>query len=349
MTPRPPATVLSRLIVLLVLLAANGGCSLVGPEPYHLVAIFAKAPSLYEQARVKVMGLDAGYVQKISIQGDKVRVDLSVDRDVPLPAGVKAVVAPQNTLGERNVVLYPPWKPGDSKIADGATIPLDRTDLPVEIDDALDAFTKLTDALDAKKLGKVAGNIADDVRGRGKTINSALADTAKLTDTLSRQDQQLIDLAKGLNKIATSLNNRQGQVTEAIDSFSEASAILAEERRRLRGFVAGMAGFVQRGDAIIEAYTERLPQAANSLAELVLTVRANSDQAAQAIKGAADFADVIIDSWDRKQHLLKIRVVLNAMTRAWLTPLFQSLNLGKVPCLPAGLSNCPFQNKKGAR
>ncbi|MER6947708.1 MCE family protein [Nonomuraea sp. NPDC000554] len=338
-----------RLLAVLLagtLLVASGGCTLLGAEPYRLTAIFSKAPSLYEQARVKVMGLDAGYVERIRIEGDRVRVELSVDREVPLPADVKAVVAPQNTLGERNVVLYPPWKPGDQRIAPGATIPLERTDLPVEIDDALDAFTKLTEALDDKKLGKVAGNLADSVRGRGRTINNALADTARLTDTLTKQDQQLIDLAKGLNKLATSLNRREGQVTGAIDSFAEASAILAEERRRLRGFISGMADFVRRGDVIIEAYSERLPQATSTLAELVLTVRANSASMAQAVKGAADFADVLIDSWDREQHVLKIRVVLDATTRAWLTPLFDSLNLGSVPCLPAGLSNCPFQRKK---
>jgi virulence factor Mce-like protein len=331
------------LAVLLTGVFLTPGCSVLGAQPYRLVAIFSKAPSLYEEARVKVMGLDAGYVDSIRIEGDRVRVELRVDRAVPLPAGVKAVVAPQNTLGERNVVLYPPWKPGDQRIQSGATIPLERTDLPVEIDDALDAFTKLTDALDDDKLGDVAGELADGVRGRGKTINNAIADTSELTSTLAEQDQQLIDLAKGLNKLATSLNRRERQVTGAIDSFAEASAILAEERRRLRGFISGMADFVRRGDVLIEQYSERLPQAAGTLAELVLTVRANSESMAQAVKGAADFADVLVDSWDRKQHVLKIRVVLNAMTRAWLTPLFESLNLGRVPCLPSGLSNCPFE------
>ncbi|MEO3867281.1 MCE family protein [Nonomuraea sp. B12E4] len=334
-----------RLLAVLVAGAfLTSGCSVLGAEPpYRLAAIFAKAPALYEEARIKVMGLDAGYVEKIRIDGDKVRVDLLVDRQVPLPAGVQAVVAPQNTLGERNVVLYPPWKPGDRRIQPGATIPLERTDLPVEIDDALDAFTKLTNALDDRKLGHVAGDLADGVRGRGKTINNAIADTAELTGTLAEQDQRLVDLAKGLNRLATTLNEREAQVTGAIDSFAEAGAILAEERRRLRGFVTSMAGFVRRGDVLIEQYSERLPQAAGTLAELVLTVRANSASTARAVKGAADFADVMIDAWDREQHVLKIRVVLNAMTRAWLTPLFDSLGLGRVPCLPAGLSNCPFE------
>ncbi|MFK4039767.1 MCE family protein [Nonomuraea wenchangensis] len=335
---------LAAVLTVWALLAS--GCSVLGAQPYRLTAVFSAAPALYEQARVKVMGLDAGYVESIRVDGDRVRVSLLVDREVPLPADVRAVVAPQNTLGERNVVLYPPWRPGDRRIAAGATIPLERTELPVEIDDALDAFTKLTDALDSDKLGETAGDLARSVRGRGKTINNAIADTAELTGTLAKQDQQLVDLAKGLNRIATTLNERESQVTGAIDSFSEAGAILAEERRRLRGFIAGMADFVRRGDVLIEQYSTRLPQAAGSLAELVLTMRANSESVARAVKGAADFADVLVDSWDRKHHVLKIRVVLNALTRAWLQPLFDALKLGPVPCLPGGLSNCPFERRR---
>ncbi|MEU4510242.1 MCE family protein [Nonomuraea wenchangensis] len=335
---------LAAVLTMWALLAS--GCSVLGAQPYRLTAVFSAAPALYEQARVKVMGLDAGYVESIRVDGDRVRVSLLVDREVPLPADVRAVVAPQNTLGERNVVLHPPWRPGDRRIAAGATIPLERTELPVEIDDALDAFTKLTDALDSDKLGETAGDLARSVRGRGKTINNAIADTAELTGTLAKQDQQLVDLAKGLNKIATTLNERESQVTGAIDSFSEASAILAEERRRLRGFIAGMADFVRRGDVLIEQYSTRLPQAAGTLAELVLTMRANSESVARAVKGAADFADVLVDSWDRKHHVLKIRVVLNALTRAWLQPLFDALKLGPVPCLPGGLSNCPFERRR---
>ncbi|MFI6484661.1 MCE family protein [Nonomuraea sp. NPDC050663] len=331
---------LTAVAAAVLLLLTGGGCTLFGPQPLRLTAIFSSAPSLYEQARVKVMGLDAGYVERISIEGDKVRVVLSIDPQIPLPADVQAVVAPQNTLGERNVVLHPPWKPGEQRIQAGATIPLDRTDLPVEIDDALDAFTRLTEALDADKIGKVTTDFADGIDGRGKAINNALDDTAELTGTLAKQDQQLIDLAKGLNRLAANLNDRERQVKSTIDAFADASAILAEERQRLKGFIEGMAGFVRRGDVLIEAYGERLPQAAGTLAELVLVVRANSDSMAKAIKGSADFADVLVEAWDRENHLLKIRVVLNAMTRAWLTPLFEALNLGRVPCLPGGLSNC---------
>ncbi|GGS50722.1 ABC transporter substrate-binding protein [Planobispora rosea] len=328
-----------------VLLAVTGGCSLLpgGPAPYRLTAYFAAAPSLYEQAKVKVMGLDAGTVEKLTVEGNRVRADLVVDGGIPLPADVQAIVAPQNTLGERNVVLHPPWKPGMPLIEPGAVIPLERTDLPVEIDDALEAFTKLTDALDTDAMGEVAGDLADSVRGRGEQINEALEDTAALTRTLAGQDEQLIDLAENLNKIATNLNERERQVKTTIDAFAEASATLADERERMRRFVTGLAEFVQRGDVLVEAYQVRLPRGVTNLAELVITLKVNSESAADAIAGTRTFVDNMVMSWDREQHVLKFRLVLNAMTRAWLTPLFDALGLGEVPCLPGELSNCPWQ------
>ncbi|MFF5204433.1 MCE family protein [Streptosporangium sp. NPDC000396] len=331
-----------------VLLVSAGGCSPLpgGAASYRLTAYFSAAPSLYEQAKVKVMGLDAGTVEKLTVEGDRVRADLLIDGQVPLPADVNAVVAAQNTLGERSVVLHPPWKPGRARIAPGAVIPLERTDLPVEIDDALEAFTKLTDALDTDKIGDVAGNLADTVRGRGRQINQALADAASLTRTLAGQDEQLIDLAEGLNRIASSLNKREGQVKTTIDAFAEASATLADERRRMEHFITGLAQFVQRGDVLVEAYQERLPRGVANLAELVLTLKVNSESAARAIAGARGFTDNLVTSWDREHHLIKIRLVLNAMTRAWLRPLFDSLGLGRVPCLPGELSNCPWERGK---
>ncbi|GAA0412528.1 ABC transporter substrate-binding protein [Acrocarpospora corrugata] len=333
-----------RILLTLVLLAALGGCS-SGPDSYRLTAYFAAAPALYEQAKVKVMGLDAGLVERITVDGRRVRVDLSIDGQIPLPAEVKAVVAPQNTLGERNVVLYPPWKPGMAKLGPGAVIPLERTDLPVEIDDALAAFTKLTEALDPDKIGKVAGNLATSLDGRGKDINAALAGTADLTRTLAGQDEQLIELAAGLKRLASSLNRRETQVKTTIDAFADAGATLAEERLRIQRFVRGLAGFVRRGDVLIEAYQERLPKGVAALGELVLTLKANSGSVAEALAGASRFSDVMVESWDRKNHLIKIRLVLSGVTRAWLQPLFDALGLGQVQCLPGKLSNCPWERR----
>nr|BFE89104.1 hypothetical protein GCM10020093_117050 [Planobispora longispora] len=57
-----------------------------------------------------------------------------------------------------------------------------------------------------------------------------------------------------------------------------------------------------------------------NLAELVITLKVNSESAAEAISGTRKFVDNMVMSWDREHHVLKFRLVLNAMTRAWLTP-----------------------------
>ncbi|MCT9930492.1 MCE family protein [Planotetraspora sp. A-T 1434] len=335
----------------LVLVLLTGGCSILrltvvsrDAGPYRVVAYFAAAPSLYEQAKVKVLGVDAGRVDRIRVEGRRVRVEMTVIGEVPLPPGVKAAIAPQNTLGERSVVLYPPWKPGEARLRPGAIIPLERTDLPVEIDDALAAFTKLTDALDPGRVGAVAGDLATSLDGRGREINRALSGTAELTRTLSGQDEELIELAAGLRDLAASLNRREGQVRTAIDGFAGAAATLAEERVRIRRFIRGLAAFVRKGDVLVQAYQERLPGGVASVAELILTLKADSESVSRAISSASRFADVVIDSWDRTNHLMKIRVALSPMTRAWLRPLFDTLvlpgRLGEARCLPGPLANC---------
>ncbi|WP_214411128.1 MCE family protein [Sphaerisporangium fuscum] len=321
---------------------ATAGCSAPagGPAPYRLVAYFPAAPSLYEQAEVTVMGLPAGSVDRVRIEGGHVRVEMTIDGQVPLPADVRAVVAPRTTLGERDVVLYPPWRPGKARAAAGTVIPEERTDLPVEVDDALEAFTKLTDALDPRRTRAFAGNLAGGLRGRGGDLNRALSATAGLTRTLAAQDDELVRLAGGLDRLATSLNRREGQVKRTIDAFAAASSTLAGERARVRAFVRGVAGFVRRGEVLVAAYQERLPRGVAALAEVVLTLKADSESVARAIEASSRWADVMLDSWDKEHHVMKIRIVLDAMVRAWLTPLFDSLGLGAVPCLPAGLSDC---------
>ena len=138
------------VLAALTLMAALGGCSAVGTDTYSLTAYFAETPSLYEKSRVKVMGANVGTIDEIEIDRatQKVKVTFSVRGDVPVPADAHAAVMSASTIGERNIVLYPAWEPGMARMAPGTAIPEERTDLPVEIDDALASFSTLSRSID---------------------------------------------------------------------------------------------------------------------------------------------------------------------------------------------------------
>jgi virulence factor Mce-like protein len=329
--------------LVLALTASAGGCSVVGSGTYQITAYFARTPALYEKSKVQVMGADVGTITSVRTNGSRVRVELAVDRDVPVPKDVHAAIASIDVLGARDVVLSPPWRPGMARAAPGTVIPQSRTELPVEVDEALAAFTKLDEAIGPGRLHDLTRSGADALHGQGGDINLALQSTANLTHDLAGQDQRLIRLAKGLRTLATGLNRRDTDLGGTIDSFADASAMLASERSRLRNLISALVTLVRKSGPLITSYQETLPATAADLSNVVISLKAGSGSLNQAITALSRFTGVAVSSWDRKNHMVVIRLVLDATLRVWLQPLFTALGWGKVPCLSGdrNIANCP--------
>ncbi|TDC45474.1 MCE family protein [Actinomadura sp. KC345] len=326
----------------LALTAALGGCGVVSEPTYPMTVYFPKAPSLYEQSQVKVMGADAGTITAIKSERDRVRVDIEVNSSVPVPAKAHAAVESADALGERFVTLHPVWKPGMPKAGPGAVIPQERTELPVEIDDALAAFAKLNKSIDAGALGPAVHRAAENLRGRGDGINDALHDTSELTRDLAAQDKRIASLAEGLHHLAADLNGRDRKLSDLLRSFSSTGRTLAEERQKLRAFIAGLAAAIRKSEVLITAYREQLPSTVADLSNIVLSLKGNVAGLTQAIDSLGRFADVAIQAWDRRNHVATIRIVVHGTVRAWLQPLFTALGWGEVPCVEGdpALADC---------
>ncbi|XVQ06345.1 MCE family protein [Spirillospora sp. CA-255316] len=338
---------MKRLIAIalsLAVTASAGGCAVTGRggDGYRITVYFARTTSLYEQSRVRVMGADAGSITAIATERDRVRVELAIDEEVPVPRDARAVIASANALGERYVELRPAWRPGLAKAPPGMVIPVQRTELPVEIDDALAAFARLNRSIDAQRLGSAVSRGADGVQGHGRDVNDALRGTATLTQNLAAQDQRIVKLAEGLRMLAADLNHRDRRLGELIDSFSTTSRALAEERTRLNGFVEGLAGAVRKSQVLVTAYQETLPSTVADLSDIIMTLKSNAGSLEQAIDALGTFADVAVQAWDRRNHVATIRLVVHGTLRAWLQPLFTAMGWGTVPCLDGqpALANC---------
>ncbi|MEO3787368.1 MCE family protein [Actinocorallia sp. B10E7] len=346
---RPPRIVTAALLATGLALTA-GGCSVLGaPDGYRMTVYFAKAPSLYEKSLVKIMGAEAGVIEDVRIEGNKVRVDLLIDEHVPVPADARATIAADSTIGERSVILYPAWKPGTGRAAPGAVVPVERTDPPVEIDEALDSFTTLAESLDPDRLRGLVRTGAELLDGRGEGMNDALGDTADLAESLAAQDEQIVSAATGLRDLVTSLNRRDTKLRALIDAFSATSRQLADERTRLKNLLVGLEALVRKGQVIVVAYRETLPPTLAQASSVLMTLKADSASMAQAMTGLADTTDAILNAWDRKNHLLVIRAQLNATLRIWLQPIFDAMGWGRVPCLDEPVGNCPTTIERKGR
>lgn len=155
------------------------------PDGYVVQAEFADSAGLRKNSAVKVGGVPAGEVTRITLTDrDTALVRMRLDDEAaPVGAGAHARSRPVNLLGEKYVDL----RPGDVRAParSGTTIPQDRTDASVELDDVLNA-------LDPDVRGRLRILINESgvaLAGRGADFNALLQGLPPALDEL----QQLVD------------------------------------------------------------------------------------------------------------------------------------------------------------
>ena len=140
--------------------------------PKTITAYFPTATAIYPGDEVRVSGIEVGTIDSIEPEGTQTKLVLKVDRDVPVPAGAKAVIVAQNLIAARYVQLTPAYRQGDGpKMGDGAVIPSDRTAVPVEWDEVKTQLMRL-----ATELGPKPGS-----KAQSRTPPSAGSSTARPT------------------------------------------------------------------------------------------------------------------------------------------------------------------------
>lgn len=270
-------TAAKRLVPVLVAavvvaLIAVGLVRVVGgdPAPRTLTATFPRTISLYEGAQVKVLGVKVGTVTDIEVVDAAVDVTIEYDADLDLPAGVHAVVVPPSVVGDRFVQLAPVYA-GGPVLADGAEIGLDRTSVPLELDDTYRALDDLAAALGPDganrdgALSRLVRAAARNLDGRGRLFNDTLRDLAgalatvaegsddfgattrnlaRVTRTLKGKDQAIRSLVTNLVVITTDLNSQEaslrGAATDLDGALDDVARLLRDNRAKLTEDVRGL-------------------------------------------------------------------------------------------------------------
>lgn len=267
-------------------------------DGYHLTASFERAVGLYPFGDVSAMGVAIGTVDAVEIDDDHVRVEMTIDPGVPLPKDVRATIEPLTLIGERNVVLFPPWDEameaaGDPKAQDGDVIPIERTMPPVEPDEALETFNELARSLDPATVGELVRSSDEALAGLGDELGLALDQAAGITSTLAEVDQQLLDAAESLHVLAGTLLEREGQLGALVRTFSSATEVLASERRGIESFLSSLVDLTEQGTGILHAYGEQLPGDIAHFTALAMLLEANSNAAEQLVGAFPEVAEGI--------------------------------------------------------
>jgi phospholipid/cholesterol/gamma-HCH transport system substrate-binding protein len=269
---RPLAVVVALALVVLVALKIMGG-----GDTKKLTAYFPRATGLYASSSVRVLGVPIGKITKITPMGDRVKVDMEYDAKYKLPAEAAAVLVPPSIVSDRYVQIAPAYDSGPA-LADGAEIPLERSQVPIELDDIfgdIDVLMKALGPEGANKDGAFSRLIdvsARNLRGNGELLNGALRDFSKAISTLSEGRGDLFGTVSALQQFTTALANDDAGVRRVNQDLAAVSVQLAGERQELaaalRNLAVGLgqvAAFVHDNKAALTADIRALTTTTNTV------------------------------------------------------------------------------------
>ncbi len=220
------------------------------------VAYFANANGLYTGDEVRILGVAVGTVEAIDPQPDRTKVTFSVDRQYPVPADAKAAILSPSLVTARAIQLVPAYS-GGPKLAAGATIPQERTAVPVEWDDFRQQLEKLTDSLQPttpggpSAVGEFINTAADNLRGQGDTARDTVIKLSQAVSALGDHSTDIFSTVRNLQLLVSALSSSSDLLAAFNTNLADVTTVLsntpnevADATKGLDGAVNDLRGFV---------------------------------------------------------------------------------------------------------
>ncbi|WP_199441734.1 MCE family protein [Umezawaea beigongshangensis] len=330
-----------------------GGADL-GDRPYRVTVQFADVLDLVPQAGVKVNDVPVGRVERVDLAPDgwTAQVTVAVNGGVSLPANAVARLRQSALLGEKYVELARPAQGQEQGVlADGATIPTDRTNRNPEVEEVFGALSLLLNGGGVAQLQNITREINAAVEGNEPELRSLLTELNTLVTELDGHKTEITRALDGLNRLSGTLNGQRDQIAGAVDGLGPGLRTLADQRTQLVTMLQSLDALSgvavdtvnrSRDDVVadLKALTptlQKLAEAGTNLPnafELFLTYPF-PDNAVDAVRG--DYTNLYADVD------LNLGNVLDNVGRSRQSPVpLPGSNTTTAPVLPLPLPNTPL-------
>jgi phospholipid/cholesterol/gamma-HCH transport system substrate-binding protein len=198
-----------------------------------LTAYFTSAVGLYPGDDVRIVGVPVGTIDAIEPRATDVKVTMTVNNGVKVPADAKALVIAPNLVSARFIQLTPAYTEGP-ELGDGAEIGLDRTAVPVEWDEVKEQLTQLSAQLGPQQgsmqgpLSNFVNQAADTFDGNGDSFRQALRELSQTAGRLGDSRTDLFGTIRNLQVLVNALSNSNEQIVQFSNHVASVSQVLAD-------------------------------------------------------------------------------------------------------------------------
>ena len=216
-----------------------GGADL-GDHPYTVHAQFTDVLDLVPQASVRVNDVLVGRVDSISLNTANwtANVTMTVNGDVSLPANADANLEQSSLLGEKYVELVaPPAGQAQGTLANNATIPLNRTNRNVEVEEVLGALSLVLNGGGVQQIQTISKELNSATTGNEAQIRQLLSNVNKLTTDLNSHVSDITNALDAVNRLSATLSSQKDQIANVISNIGPGLDVLNTQKDQLVGLL----------------------------------------------------------------------------------------------------------------
>ncbi|HSP04869.1 MAG TPA: MlaD family protein [Acidimicrobiales bacterium] len=231
-------------------------------DRYEMSGVFEESGGIRPGDKVRVAGLDVGEVTSVrpDFQEAQVVVTWEVDRGVDLGADTSAEISLATLLGGRYLRLDGPVT--EPYVADLPTeerrIPIERTRLPIGVQDALGRFTDAADAYDVDQIDQLLQNFADISADNADSFEPLVENITVLASVLNERRGQIDSLLQNTTELTSALASKDQELLTLIDQSGRLLDVVAQRRDQLRAVLGSGSQAVSELDRLITANRESL-------------------------------------------------------------------------------------------
>lgn len=244
---------------------------------YTMSGVFDESGGIRGGDKVRYAGVEVGLVTNVrpDFEEGLVVVTWEVDSGTEIGHGANAEIALATLLGGRYIRISGPNEAPymEDFEEEERRIPLERTRVPIGVQDALGQATTKIAAINVSQVDDLVNQLADlasdnassfepllndvsaltqTLNGRRDVIDSLLDETNRLTSTLASKDQALVQLIDQAGLLLDEVERRRDQLSTLLGSGSEAARqldrLIRENRQSLDAILGDLHTTLQATD-----------------------------------------------------------------------------------------------------
>lgn len=243
-------------------------------------ADFSEAAGLRASNEVRIAGVKVGKVTDVSLDGDRVKVQFTVD-DAFVGDKSTASIQIKTLLGQKFLSVEPK---GEERLNPRDVIPVERTTAPYDVIDAFSDAARTAGDIDTAQLATSMETLSEAFSETPENIRASLDGVSRLSETIASRDVELSQLFEATNRTTQVLADRNQEFTRLIGDASVLLQELNNRQQSISQLLIGTQRVSTQLTGLVRDNEAQIGPALQSLGQVIDTLKTNNENLSKAIE-----------------------------------------------------------------